>query len=52
MWAVIYYVFVTPLALFVRAFGYDPLHLKKRNAATAFIDRDHVYIKADFEQES
>jgi len=50
MWTVIYYVFVTPVALVVRAFGYDPLRLKKNRMPTAFIDRHHVYKKADFER--
>ncbi|HEY4521406.1 MAG TPA: hypothetical protein VJL57_03355 [Candidatus Paceibacterota bacterium] len=49
MWTVIYYALFTPVALVVRAFGYDPLRLKKRAAQTAFIDRNHEYSKVDFE---
>ena len=49
MYQTFYLLLVTPIAFVVRMFGYDPLRLKKGPMPTAFIDRDHVYTKADFE---
>jgi len=47
----VFYLFLTPLALLYRVFNRNPLSLKPgHESETLFIARDHVYSKADFEK--
>jgi len=49
--SLVYYLFLTPLALMYRAFSKNPLSIKPgREAESLFVARDHVYSKADFEK--
>jgi hypothetical protein len=49
--SLVFYLFLTPLALLYRIFNRNPLWLKPgRDAETLFVPRDHVYSKADFEK--
>lgn len=49
--SLVFYLFLTPLALLYRVFNRNPLALKPgRESKTLFVSRDHTYSKADFEK--
>ena len=49
--SVVFFLFLTPLALMYRLFNKNSLQLKRGSkTGTLFITRDHVYSKADFEK--
>ena len=49
--SLVYYLFLTPLALMYRAFSKNSLSIKPgREAETLFVIRDHTYTKTDFEK--
>jgi hypothetical protein len=45
----VYFIFLTPLALIARLFTKDPLMLKKKDTSTLYVTRDHKYTKEDLE---
>ena len=49
MYAIAYYLFVTPAGFLYRLFGGDAMRLTHTDAASAFIVREHAFGKADFE---
>jgi hypothetical protein len=47
----VFYLFLTPLALLYRIFNKNPLSLNHgQEAGSCFVTRDHVYSRADFEK--
>lgn len=46
--SIIFYIFLTPIALLSRLFTKDPLKLKPQSQST-FEDRDHKYVPEDLE---
>jgi len=50
--SLVFFLFLTPLALLYRIFNKNPLSLAKpgRETGTLFVTRDHVYSKDDFEK--
>ena len=48
--SVIFYSFLVPIALISRIFKKDPLTLKKKPEGSYYKDRNHEFIKEDFEQ--
>jgi len=48
--SLVFFLFLTPLALLYRLFNKNPLALKAGQGGSLFVTRDHVYSKADFEK--
>jgi hypothetical protein len=49
--SLVFFLFLTPLALLYRVFNKNPLNLKPGQKETSlFVARDHTYSKADFEK--
>lgn len=49
--ALVFFLFLTPLALLYRLFTANPLRLKRdRSAESHFLERNHRYEKSDFEK--
>jgi Saxitoxin biosynthesis operon protein SxtJ len=48
--SLVFYLFLTPLALLYRLFNKNPLSLKPDQRDSLYVTRDHVYSKADFEK--
>lgn len=46
---VIYFVFLMPVAWVAKLFTKDPLMLKKKDASTLYVTRNHQYTKEDLE---
>lgn len=47
--SVVYFLFLLPIAWVSRFFTNDPLKLKRKNTATMYLTRDHLYKKEDLE---
>jgi hypothetical protein len=49
--SLVFFLFLTPLALLYRMFNKNPLNLKPgQETGTIFVTREHVYSKADFDK--
>lgn len=47
--SVIYFAFLLPIAWLSRLFTKDPLTLRRKQASTLFVERNHLYTKKDLE---